>query len=274
MVDPSGFVLKRFPVIKTSLKTAHLSSSPEAFVKRALKMGFFLSMGLGMITFLLMVGSAGIMVVPLMIAAFIVGLPVFTFFIIFTTPKTAIRKRQKEIDNDILFAGRYLLVKLESGYPLINTLEGASKSSGTTSKYFKEIMNDLDLGIPLEEALDTAILYNSSEKFKKILWTLRTTLKTGSEVGPVLRQILKTIATEQSIEIKKYGKKLNSIAMFYMILACAGPALGLTIAVILTSFLGLDRIPTIALGGILCGVGAIQTIFLLMVNSSRPMVNV
>ena len=198
---------------------------------------------------------------------------VLVFLFTLNSPKSAIRKRERDIDKEVLFAGRYILVKMESGTPLLNTLEDASKTYGVSAKYFGEIVDEINTGVPMEIALENARTYNSSAKFKKVLWQIVTALKTGTEVTSVLKSTLKSIASEQAIEIKVYGKKLNSLMLFYMVVACVAPSLGLTMLIIISGFLNLDISNTV-LYMILFFMAVIQLAFLVMVKSARPMVDI
>jgi hypothetical protein len=45
---------------------------------------------------------------------------------------------------------------------------------------------------------------------------------------------------EQKISVQDYGKKLNPLAMFYMMIAIIIPSLGVTMIVVLATFLGLN----------------------------------
>ncbi len=271
IIDFAWFVLKIFPSIKTNLRIAHFEKTPEQFVKKALRLSLYAAITFTILAFFLFAKKVSLLALfPLMLLVFSVSLVFMTLFII-QSPKSAIRKRQREIDKEVLFAGRYLLVKMESGTPLINTLEGASKSYGVSAKYFGEIVHEINTGVPLEIALENARTYNASEKFKRVLWQMVTALKTGSEVTGILRITLKSIAAEQSIEIKSYGKKLNSLMLFYMIVGCVAPSLGLTMLVIISGFLNLEFTNTIFYT-ILFFLSVVQVAFIVMVKSARPMV--
>ena len=193
-------------------------------------------------------------------------------FFMLTSPKSGIRKRQREIDREVLFAGRYLLIRLQSGSPLITTLSDASKGKGPVAKYFGNIMYEIDTGTPLEEALENGRKYSASPKFKKLIWQLVVVLKTGAEITGSLRETVRAIANEQAIEIKAFGKKLSSILLFYMVVGCVVPSLGLTMMVILASFIGFPLSPVL-LTIILVLLGGIQIAFIIMVKASRPMVD-
>jgi len=272
IIDVSSLILRKFPSIKLNLRIAHDKNTPEKFVKRSLRLAVLISFVLVVMTFFLTAKNSSLE--KLLITMLFVGVISFVFIFVFIlqTPKSAIRKRQREIDKEVLFAGRYLLVKIESGTPLVNTLEDASKGYGVSAKYFKEIIHDIDTGVPLETALENARMYSPSDKFKRILFQIVTVLKTGSEITSVLRGTLHAIAAEQVIEIKRYAKKLNSIMLFYMIIGTVLPSLGLTMLLIISGFINLPLGNTV-LYSILFFIAVIQGAFIIMVRAARPLVD-
>ena len=101
----------------------------------------------------------------------------------------------------------------------------------------KEIVNDIDTGSSLEIALENAMTYSPSEKFRKILFHINNALKLGIDVTKPLKSALDDITKEQGIEIERYGKKLNTVVIFYMIVAIILPSIGMTLFIVLSSFI-------------------------------------
>lgn len=184
-----------------------------------------------------------------------------------------IKRIAKDIDREVLFAGRFLLVKLKSGRPLITALTEASKSYGVANKYFKEIVHDIDMGTPLEEALEKASRYSPSEKFRKILFQITNALKIGVDVTNFLEAILEEIANEQLLEIQRYGKKLNSLTMFYMLFSIVIPSLGITLFVTVVSMMSasFDMSFFLFIAFMLL---VLEYLFLTIFKSIRPTVNI
>lgn len=248
---------------------AHMRETPKQLVKKAILFSFSSAIAATFFIFVILEKQmSSLSILPLV---FILVL-VLVFVFMLQTPKVYIRRREREINKEVLFAGRYLLVKLESGTPLFNALIDASKSYGVAGKYFKEIVDDINIGTPIEESLENARKYNASKNFRLILWQIVTSLKTGAEVADSLRKTLNQITQEEIIEIKEYGKKLNSLVMFYMIIACVIPSLGVTMIVIVSSFMDLD-IGMSHLFMILFFLAVIQFLFISLIKSARPMVN-
>lgn len=263
-------ISKKFPLLKKQLRTAKMNIEPEDFIKKALQGAIYLSLGFTLVIFFV----SGALNIPLILLPIFFGVFMFLFFNFnMVSVQGKISKRRKEIDRDVLFAGKYLLVKLNGGQPLVNALMDASKSYGVASVYFKEIVREIELGKSVEEALDTAIEYNPSAKFKKILFQINNALKIGIDVTKFLEATLSEIAEEQLIEINRYGKKLNSITLFYMLLAVVLPSLGLTIAIVVLSFSNVD-VNMVLFSVILFFLTILQLMFLVIYKSIRPNINI
>jgi len=269
ILDLVYMIARGFPSLKVSLKRAHLKETPQEFVKKILLTSFYISLSLT-ILFFFIVDKQKISLLYLL-AVFPLAY-VVVFFFMMKSPTVGARKRMRNINKEVLFAGRYLLVKLESGTPLFNTLIDASKSYGVSAKYFKEIVDEINTGKPIEQALDEAREYNASDKFKLILSELVTSLNTGVDVSIPLRAVIDQITKEQLIEIKEYGKKLNAYIMLYMVLAIVVPSLGMTVFSIIAAFLSLELSMTFIIIAVMI-LSFVQFMFLSLFKSIRPMVN-
>lgn len=198
---------------------------------------------------------------------------VFTMFYLLNAPLIYIAQREREINKHVLFAGRYLLIKMQSGEPLFLSLIGVTKSYGETGKVFNEIVQDIHFGARIEDAIDKAIKRNPCENLRKVLWDISNSIKTGSDMTKSLSAILDGIDEEYFTEIEKYGRKINSLTLFYMVLAIIVPSLGMTMACIIASFIGLDISMTV-LYAVLFFVVCIQFAFISLYQSIRPAVMV
>jgi pilus assembly protein TadC len=269
-----GIYLQNNDSLKWNLKVSRYPYTPEQWVKRAIMIGAMIAVLVVVFSFLYIDKNKGSENVPpywiIPVGGLVAFFVVFSFII--ATPYGAIQTRAREINKEVLFAGRYLLIKLESGEPLFNALIDTSESYGVASKYFREIVDDINTGTPIEDALQNAMDNNASEKLKRIIWQLLGALKTGAEITNSLRSVLAAITAEQIVEIKEYGRKLNSFMMFYLVIAIVAPSLGLTMLVILSSFLEIAIDKTIFLV-ILFFLIVVQLSFVILIKSSRPMVN-
>ena len=79
------------------------------------------------------------------------------------------------------------------------------------------------------------------------------------------------LSEEQIIQIQQYGSQLNPLAMFYMMIAVVIPALGVTLIMILSSFLGLTPTGTkLIFWGLLSVIFFFQLMFIGMLKARRP----
>ena len=260
--------LRFFPRLKKQLKIAHYKTTPLQFMNKAVGNGLKNGIALTALSFFL-VSKAGKSLVLLA--------PLFVFFFGFFVSlellkvKAAIAKRRKEIDREVIFVGRYLLIKLYSGRPLLNALAETAKSRGVAATYVREIVHDINTGTSIETALKNAIEYSPSEKFAKILFYLNNALKIGVDVTKPLSSIIDELTVQEELEVKKYGKKLNTLVIFYMVAAVVLPSLGISLLMVMANFVNF----TIGLRGLLIitmFVAILQFIFIALFRSIRPMV--
>ena len=258
-----------FPDLKKELRIAHIKTTPQEFVYKSLKFSLPFSLGLT-ILFFFIVDKAGLPLILIPVAFIVIFISVFRFA--FLKLKAKIVQRQKEIDREVLFAGQYLLIQLYSGRPILNALIYTSKSYGVAAKYMKEIVDDISTGSSLEKALESAMVYSPSEKFRKILFHVNNALKLGIDVTKPLRAVLDEIRDEQNIEIKRYGKKLNTIVIFYMLIAVVIPSIGMTLFIVLSSFINFSISMTHFLIAVVFMI-IVQLLFLSVFNTVKPTVN-
>ena len=243
-MDFIRYLYRKFPNLKRDIIVAHIKVSPLNYIKRALFNGGMVSVLLTILLVFVLNRIFTNLAIPLIlspIASILIGFPLlflYSFTLFLKAPLVAIKKRRKDIDKDVLFAGRYLLVKINSGKPLLNSLVDASQTYGVGSKYFKEIVDTINLGTPIEEALDKAMTLTPSEHFEKILFQISNSLKIGVDISDTLQGVIEDITADQLTEIEAYSNKLNSVALFYMMLATVVPSLGLTIFVVISVLIG------------------------------------
>jgi pilus assembly protein TadC len=263
------FLTTRSPRLREELRLARIGTAPEAFIKRSLRIALIGGIALAALLFFFQ-GRGNTQPLPILLA-FLLG-SFLTYRYLLLSPRIAAAAVAKDIDREVLFAGRFLLIKLNSGTPLVNALIEASKSEGVAGKYFGEIVRDIELGTPLEEAIDRATRTSPSKHWRKILFQISNALRLGIDVSHSLESVLEDIQNDYLLQIQRYGKKLSTMTLFYLLLAIVFPSLGMTIFVVLISF------TSIPLSGgffiaVLTVVTFIQVVFLQTFRAIRPQVN-
>lgn len=260
---------KRFPGLKIELIQANIKQEPDEFVRKSFFTALMATSVLIIISFLVLLKlEKNILFVLLNIPVFFI---LFLFFV--KSPRVKAKKEINEIDKEIVYAGRFLLIELSSGIPLYNTMLNVSNVYPKIGKHFRQVTDRLDVGKPMEIAISEVIEITPSANFRKVLWQISNSLRTGSDVSVALRSILDQISREQLLEVKAYGKKLNPMIMFYLMLAVIAPSLGVAMLSLLSSFIGLG-LDFNALLGIGVGVAILQLMFMAVIKSSRPGVEI
>lgn len=259
---------KLFPGLHLKLVQAGIFEKPEDFVKKSVMIAFYLT------TLLLFVLTGIFIRFQIVLWLLLLIFPPL-FFLLFLymirRPDIIILKKQKDMDQEIVFATRFLIVELESGVPIYDAMKSVSKSYNVIGKYFREIINSVDIGTPMEDAINENIERTPSQNFRKFLWQVFNSLKTGADLATALTATTDQIAQEQIISVKEYGRKLNPFVMFYMVVAVIFPSIGIIMLIVFSSFFPI-KFGSTTLLGIALVVGFFQYIFLTMIKAQRPAV--
>ncbi|MBI1936053.1 type II secretion system F family protein [Candidatus Woesearchaeota archaeon] len=252
--------------MKMKLKQAGMEDKPEDFVRRTFISAFYMTTAI-VVLFFLVLAKLNVLKSAMFFAVPIVFIVMFFYMI--KLPDLRISRKEKEISKEIVFAGRFIIIELESGVPLYNAMINVSKNFSIAGRYFKEITDKVDLGTSMEDALNDAVEFTPSNDLRKVLWQIINSIRTGSNVAKSLYSVVDQITKDQITEVNKYGKKLNPLAMFYMIVAVILPSLGVTMLIILSSFIKFQLSLSILL--VLAGfLGFVQFMFISIVKFSRP----
>ena len=251
-----------------TLKKSGMDYEPEKYIQLALLASFIASLAFSMFFVLIRIR----IVFPIRYIFLIFAMLFVMFFIIIKKlPEGEVIKKKKLLESDLLYSARHLLLKIESGSSLINSIESVTLLRTNSSVYFKQLLFDIDMGMPLEEALDKAIEYSPSRMYAKLIEEMNSSLKTGADIQETLKSTLKDITRENLIMIQEYGKKLNPMSMFYMIIGTIVPSLGTAMLVVATSFLpGVIIIDKRILLTVAFLVLLVQLGFVMMFKSAKP----
>lgn len=240
----------------------------------------YTSLALFSSTFVTVIVFAMILVVSLSVAPIMrvlsvsVTVSIVLFFLIFIYimiyPRLQTKRKVADIDRNILYSLKHILIQIKSGVPLFEALVAVSEGTyGQISEEFKLLVKDVNTGTPLEAAMDNLALKNPSVNFRRAIWQISNGMKAGSNVGDVLGDTIENISKEQIIEIRKYGSQLNPLTLVYMMIAVIIPALGVTMLIVLSSFSGLV-VSELTFLAILGGVVLFQFMYIGIIKSKRP----
>lgn len=258
-------IAKRFPYLKTELAQAEINLTPEDYIRKILITDLIVSITLTISLFLVFF-KLDINLLYLIITFPVLFAGMFVFFI--HSPQAKSKKVVREIDYEIVYAGRFLLIELSAGVPLFDSIKNVSNAYPRIGKYFKKIAEKVETGKPIEQALNEVINLTPSDNFRKVLFQILNSMKTGGDVARALEGITEQISKEQLIRIKEYGKKLNPLVLFYLLIAVIMPSLGIAILSLMSTFTGL----TLSLANLIAisfVIGLLQFVFLSLITSLR-----
>lgn len=255
-----------FPDLRKKLRIAKIKKPERRYIKDALIYSGLLSLIL-LLVYILIFITAFVNLLWLVVLLPITAVLVFLFMM--RRVDVAIAQRERQIDKDLLFAGRQLLIEIRGGIPLYDAVTHLTQDYGEASKVFSEIIDKTNLGVPLDVAMEDVAEETPSKPFKRLVLQIINSIRSGSDIAVALETILDQLSQEQMIEIKAYGQKLNPLGMFYMLFGIIVPSLGITLAVTLLTFTGVSMGPVL-LWGTLALIILIQYIFLTMIEASRP----
>ncbi|MEM2138250.1 MAG: type II secretion system F family protein, partial [Candidatus Anstonellaceae archaeon] len=158
-------------------------------------------------------------------AGIFAGSAVFFFSLVY--PHWVAGKRVKDIDRDLLFAARHLRIQTTAGVPLFESLVSASHGYGAVSSEIEKIVTSVQGGVSMADALEDSAARNPSYYYSRILWQMSNAVKAGTDIGPVLAEIVDFLAEEQRIEMRNYGAQLNTLAIMYLMACIIMPTISL-----------------------------------------------
>ena len=230
-------LIKFFPSLEMKLKHAEIKKSAELYLGNILTIAaFFSSIMLAALIVLLVI------LFPMPeLYAFILIIPIAIFLIILSYglayPQLIISRRVTDIEKNLLFALRHLLVEIKSGISLYDGLNSLSNANyGSLSEEFRKVTKMISMGVPENKALEEVMIKNPSTNFRRAMWQITNSMEAGYNVGNTIEELVKEFAAEQRTAIKMYGSQLNSMALFYMIFAIIIPSIGVCFLIILSFF--------------------------------------
>lgn len=263
-------MMKVFPHAEISLKQAEMDIN----VRDYLSIAFFSAL------FMLFVSYFAFLIITVRVVAieksfamsFFLGITLFLITLVYIVayPKLIVKKRIFNIEKNLIYAIRHMYVQATSGVPVFNAIVSVSEGDyGAVSTELKDTVNLVNAGMSVDKALDRIAAKNPSLYFRRVLWQVSNGVKSGSDLGLVLKNAIDYLSSEQKIAMKRYGSQLNPMTLAYMMVAVILPSLGVTFLIVLSSF---SKVPIgeTVFWGILGFLIVFQFMFLGVMKSRRP----
>src|SRR5208283_3397400 len=124
--------------------------------------------------------------------------------------------------------------------------------------------------MPLEDAIDKTVDETKSQSFRRLMLQASVSIRAGADVVSALQGVIDQLDQERVIELRRYGQRLNAIAMFYMLFGIILPSMGVAVITILTTFIAIFTVTPAVLAFVVIGVLFLQIVFLQLIRTSRP----
>jgi len=264
------FLLPLFPSLGLTLQKTRIDIEPSAFIS-----GSFLSSLLYGIMFFLAGMFALIIRVPdsdPLPTSVIIGALFFLLFFILHLyyPTISMRKIAAKENKDLLFALREIIIDIEGGVPLFDSMKNVSQADyGYISMDFERVVRRIDGGIPEREALKELALNTESEFLKRAAWQMVNALESGAKMSDALEGIAAAVENYLFREIKNYSTNLNFLLLLYMLGGVVAPSLGITFMILLSAFSGLG-VTMESVIMLVFGASMLQIIMIGYMASTRP----
>lgn len=270
-----GDLLSRVsPYTSLHLKQSGMDKEYNVTAREYLAVCFFLASGAGvfaliLITYILSIGDRKFMMAGPVIGIF---MGVLMYIQLVAYPKMIVNKRVKDLEKNLLFALRTVLVQIRSGVPIFDSFVSvAAGNYGQISEEFRIVIDKSRSGKAVIDTLEELAVRNPSLYFRRAIWQLVNAMRSGSDIGENLECVIDALSKEQLVQIREYKSVLNPLSMMYMMIAVIIPSLGITVMIIVSTFPGMDRLgnPT-TFWGLLGGVLLMQFLFMSIIRSKRP----
>ncbi|MGV8085802.1 MAG: type II secretion system F family protein [Candidatus Bilamarchaeum sp.] len=271
-------LLPHFSDLKEKMRYADMKQNPLDYLEQTLQKTSIISVAILVLVYIFLFGSmvtalrSNILDLVLMILLPILLIPIIVFFYMMLFPAAAAARRRRELDYEIVFAGRHISIAVKSGMPLFEAFVGASSGYGLVSKEIAKIVDKIVLGVPTGQAIREVTDQNPSPYFSRLMIQISNSVISGSDIGSSLESTLDQISKEQVIALKEYSQKLTPLVMFYMVFGIVVPSLGIVLATVVMSAVsgGVIGFSNSLLIGAFLLISLIQFLFLGFIESSRP----
>ncbi|OYT41265.1 MAG: hypothetical protein B6U86_02660 [Candidatus Altiarchaeales archaeon ex4484_43] len=225
--------------------------------------------------------TTSVMAIPMFIAQTEVdpyitaGIPIivtlFAFFYFLFMPRLTVMREGRLIDKDLEYMLKDMQIQLTAGVPLFNILANiAAGGYGACSKWVGDMVQEVESGGSMRDVLNNYGMLSPSEHMRRALWQIANAMQTGSDIKTALVALSNDIRQEKENKIKMYGQELSLWGLVYMITVIVAPSMGVTLLVVLSSFIGGAMINMDLFWGVLGGVIVFQLVFISIIRSKRP----
>ena len=257
-----------------NLRIARMDIYYRDFIKRSLLISLLTTVLLNTFFFLVLLGIAESSDSRSILLLIFLTVPI-TFYALLVffmkVPEVKVIRSRKNIEAEIVSTIRFMTLDLKANAPIYDSLQNITDNFKEIGRYMNDVTTKVNLGSSLEKSLNEEIEIIPSEEFRAFLWQVINHLQTGTDITNSLNMLADEIVEKQRIEFRKYGKKLNALSLFYMIIAIILPTIGFTMVSAALIFIGFRMNISLILGFWIM-FSVMQLMFLALSGGNRPVV--
>ena len=141
-------------------------------------------------------------------------------------PASRANKIANAIDKELPFALRHMSIEIRAGVGIFKTMESIATSNyGALSDGFREVLFNIEKGMPTEVALEKWAEKTRSEGLRRMISHLVRALRTGGNLSDIMVTIAEDVSFERRMKIADFAEKLNLLALFLMMTAVVFPVM-------------------------------------------------
>jgi len=209
--------------IETDLQAAEMNYSVEQYLTMALSATIILWLAVLALLFILIIATQLDMLLALLA---LVIVPFLCFGVAMIIPSSTANKLAAEIDRELPFALRHMSIEIRAGVGIFKTMESiASADYGALSNGFRNVLLNIEKGMPTEDALDMWGERTKSDGLRRMISHLVRAMRTGGNLSDIMITIAEDVAFERRMRIADFAEKLNLMSLFLMMTSIVLPVL-------------------------------------------------
>ncbi len=169
---------------------------------------------------------AGNVLSPMIGILLAVAAPAFIFVVLLLLPGMKANSIARQVEKDLPFALRHMSIEIRAGVGIYKSMESISKANyGMLSQGFRNVLLQIEKGVPTEEALTRWAASSKSDALKRVMAHIVRAIRTGGNLSEVMVTIADDVAFEKRMKIADFAEKLNLLGLFLMMGAIVMPVL-------------------------------------------------
>ena len=147
------------------------------------------------------------------LAYFLIGVGLIIVMLPFVISSISENKIKQEKDEMFLEFSRSLVESVDSGTPISKSIVNMNPDKfGALGVHIEKLANQIQLGIPLQKALQTFAYDTKSKTIIRAITLIREADKTGGDINTILEAVAKSVAETEKLKAERKAA-ISSIVM-------------------------------------------------------------